>query len=181
MKSIQEMKSVLDQVEGQWDRSINLLRKVVTGEKLYFIGRDWTDDSSYEDDDDYQATEQGCPVSVGGYYSLVFTRVEYENVLFVGDEETHYPWAICPLFMSAFGEYITNVKTTLGETDKSIMYETRQFKNVEGKWDVEPLEFNIPMLKALLDAIDGSGVELTSYPKNVKQAAAMGLDTRFFA
>lgn len=180
MKSINEMKEILDQVENQWERSINLLRKVVTGEKLYFIGRDWTDDSSYEGDEDYRVTEKGFTMSGGGYYDLIFTELEYENVLFTGDEDTHHEWAICPLFMSTFSEYITNVKATVGETDKSTVWETSQFKNDSGKWEVEPLEFNIPLLRALLDAIDGVGIELTSYPKNAKQAAAMGLDTRFF-
>jgi hypothetical protein len=82
--------------------------------------------------------------------------------------------------MSAFGEYITNVKTTDIEIDKSTTWETGQYKDDNGKWQDEPLKFNIPLLKALLDAIDGVGIELTSYPKNVRQAAAMGLDTRFF-
>ena len=179
MKSIQEMKIVLTQVEDQWERSVDLLRKVIAGEKLYFIGRNWNNDSRYEGDDDYQFTEQGFTTSVGGYYDLVFTKLEYENELFTGDEETHYDWVICPLFMEAFSEYVTNVKTIHG--DRYTMWETSQFKNDEGKWEDEPLEFNIPLLKALLDAIDKVDIELTSYPKNVKQAAAMGLDTRFFA
>jgi hypothetical protein len=101
--------------------------------------------------------------------------------MFTGDIEKHYPWAICPMFIGAFGEYTTNVKTDVGEGNKSTTWETGQFKNDNGKWEVEPLEFNIPLLKALLDAIDGVGVEMTSYPKNVRQANAMGLDTRFFA
>ena len=181
MKSIQEMKEIMDQVENQWERSIELLRKVVAGEQLYFIERNWYNDSRYEDDGDYQVTERASTHWVGGYYSLVFTKLEYENALFIGDEETHYPWAICPLFMGAFGEYIINVKTTLGETDKSTFWETSQFKDLDEKWQDEPMKFNIPLLKALLDAIDGVGLELTSYPQNIKQASAMGLDTRFFA
>ena len=181
MKSIQEMKEIMGQVENQWERSIELLRKVVAGEQLYFIERNWYNDSRYEDDGDYQVTEHVVTYPYGGYYSLVYTKLEYENELFTGDEETHYPWLICPLFMGAFGEYITNVKTTDIEIDKSTTWETGQYKDDNGKWQDEPLEFNIPLLKALLDAIDGVGVELTSYPKNVRQAAAMGLDTRFFA
>ena len=178
MKSIQEMKEIMDYVEGQWERSIDLLRKVIAGEKLYFIERSWNNDSCYEDDGDYQVTEQGSTHYIGGYYSLIYTKMEYENPLFIGDVETHRPWAICPMFMGTFGEYITNVKTIAGETDT--VWETSQFKNDEGKWEVEPLEFNTPLVKALLDAIDGVGIELTSYPKNVRQANAMGLDTRFF-
>lgn len=179
MKSIKEMNEILAQVEDQWERSVDLLRKVVAGEKLYFIDRGWKDDSYYAEDDGYNVTEQASPTPFGGYYALVYTKVEYENALFVGDEDTHYPWAICPLFMSAFGEYITNVSTTLGETEKSTEWYTSQ-KQINGKWEVEPLEFNIPLVKALLDAIDGVGIELTSYPKNIRQASAMGLDTRFF-
>ena len=180
MKTIQEMKTILDQVEGQWERSIDLLRKVIRGERLFFIERNWNNDSYYENNDDYQVTERASTYPFGGYYSLVFTELEYENPLFIGDEETHYPWAICPLFMAAFGEYTTNVKTTDGEIDKSTTWETSQYKDTDGKWQVEPLEFNIPLVKALLDAIDGVGIELTSYPKNIRQASAMGLDTRFF-
>ena len=181
MKTIQEMKEIMDYVENQWENSINLLRKVVQGEKLYFIERSWENDSYYEDDDEYQVTEWASPTPFGGYYSLVFTKLEYENTMFTGDVEKHYPWAICPMFMGAFSDYITNVKTVVGEGNKSTTWETSQFKNDNGKWEVEPLEFNISLLKALLDAIDGVGTELTSYPKNVKQASAMGLDTRFFA
>ena len=185
IKSLAEIKAIFSSSgsEEMFDRAAALLRLAAQGDDLYILHKGvYSALNPHEEDEDVVNSyrEVASTHYWGDFYSMVGPFAEwdtdvlqlntgenwYSNMEYQKGSKVREQWVFMPVFMRALDWLITNIEP-MGSG----------WKLTSGK--VEPLRFNQALLAALLEAIDGAE-EITSMPKNGKQAAAMGLDPRFF-
>ena len=185
MKTIKEIKAIFTAcgAEEMFDRAIALLRLASQGKDLFIINKGVTSALNPHEEDESVVKSYRKVAGTshwGAFYSMIGpfckwdtdvyeydgSEPSYSNTEYTDGSTIREQWVYMPTFMEAFDWLVTNIapigagwQLTSGE--------------------VEPLRFNPALLTALLAAIDGA--ERIAYmPKNKRQAAAMGLDTRFF-
>ena len=185
IKTIKEIKYIFSAcgAEEMFNRAVALLRKAAEGEDLFIINKGVTFALNPHEEDETIVNSYRKVAGTshwGTFYSMIGpfcawnTDVyEYEEALpsysnteYVDGSPVREQWVYMPTFIEAFDWLLTNIEP------------------IGAGWQltsgvIEPLRFNQALLAALLAAIDGAE-EITSMPKNGKQAAAMGLDPRFF-
>ena len=181
MKTINEIKSIFSATgaEEMFDRAVALLRKAASGQDLFIINKGVTFAINPHEEDGAIVNSYRKVAGTshwGAFYSMIGPFCEwntdvyeydgsepsYSNTEYTDGSTIREQWVFMPTFMEAFDWLIVNVEP---------MGAGWQLTSGE----VEPLRFN----PALLAAINGAE-EITSMPKNKRQASAMGLDTRFF-
>ena len=185
IKTINEIKEIFSatQAEEMFDRAVALLRKATSGQDLFIINKGVTFSNNPREEDGAIVNSYRKVAGTshwGAFYSMIGPFCEwntdvyeydgsepsYSNTEYTDGADVREQWVFMPTFMEAFDWLLVNVES------------------IGAGWQLtsgntEPLRFNQALLAALLAAIDGAE-EITSMPKNKRQASAMGLDTRFF-